>query len=56
MNYIMHLYGTEVPEPNWALDSGPVAWPTLSISFYSTLTNYKFKFHHLTIARHKIPE
>ena len=27
---VSHLYGTEVPRPNWALDSGPVARPHFS--------------------------
>ena len=50
------VYDTEVPRSSWALDSGPAAWPTSLISFYSTLITYKPKFHHLTIAWQNVPE
>ena len=54
--YNRQLYGTEVPRSNWALDSGPIARPNFSISFYSILTNYKSKSRHLTSTRSKMPE
>ena len=54
---VILLYGTEVPRPNWALGSGPMArshYFKFCLKLPSQTTS--FEPRPLTDARHKFPE